>query len=175
MKLRHIHLISNYNFPKLPQFNLDILVEYLVQAPRIVKEQASMNWMFLHCPNDGDVLLVWQPPQMGTREASDGYVWADPESAFSSEMRGYVRIQRSHASVPYMLMPCYAESGDVRAQDRFPFAERTNGNTRSTPITFNTLSKARPQYTSPRPILVDYALLSNGAATPLSVERHPDL
>ena len=49
-----------------------------------------MNWMFLQGPQDGDVLLVWQPPQMGVREASDGYVWADPESAFSSEMRGYV-------------------------------------------------------------------------------------
>ncbi|KAL6714622.1 hypothetical protein ACLMJK_008047 [Lecanora helva] len=87
--LRHIHLISSYQFPKLPQFNLDLVVEYLIQASRIVKEQAPMNWMFLSCPQDGDVLLVWQPPQMGTREASDGYVWGDPESAFSSEMRGY--------------------------------------------------------------------------------------
>ena len=49
-----------------------------------------MNWMFLQCPQDGDVLLVWQPPQMGVREASDGYVWGGPETAFSSEMRGYV-------------------------------------------------------------------------------------
>ena len=94
MQLRHIHLIANHAFPKLPQFNLDLLVEYLIQAPRIVKEQASMNWMFLQGPQDGDVFLVWQPPQMGVREASDGYVWADPESAFSSEMRGYVCLRK---------------------------------------------------------------------------------
>ena len=50
-----------------------------------------MNWMFLHCPQDGDVMLVWQPPQMGMAFASDGYIWADPEAAFTSEMRGYVR------------------------------------------------------------------------------------
>ncbi len=67
------------------------MVEYLIQAPRIVKEQAPMNWMFLHCPQDGDVMLVWQPPPMGTTFASDGYIWADPEAAFTSEMRGYVR------------------------------------------------------------------------------------
>jgi hypothetical protein len=35
-------------------------------------------------------MLVWQPPQMGTSAASDGYVWADPETAFRSEARGYV-------------------------------------------------------------------------------------
>jgi len=104
VQLRHIHLISSYNFPKLPQFNLDVVVEYLIQAPRIVKEQASMNWMFLQCPQDGDVLLVWQPPQMGTQEASDGYVWADAEAAFSSEMRGYVRTEIPSRLVLHILM-----------------------------------------------------------------------
>ena len=36
-------------------------------------------------------MLVWQPlGKMGTQFASDGYIWADPETAFSSEARGYV-------------------------------------------------------------------------------------
>ncbi len=78
-----------------------MVVEYLIQAPRIVKEQAPMNWQFLTSPQDGDILLVWQPPQMGAQEASDGYVWADPETAFSSEMRGYVRTWSS------LLGACY--------------------------------------------------------------------
>ena len=50
-----------------------------------------MNWMFLDAPTDGTVMLVWQPlNKLGTRFASDGYIWADPEQAFSQEHRGYV-------------------------------------------------------------------------------------
>ena len=50
-----------------------------------------MNWMFLNAPADGSVMLVWQPlNQLGTQFASDGYVWADVEQAFSSEAKGYV-------------------------------------------------------------------------------------
>lgn len=71
-------------------------MEYLVNAPRITREVAGMNWMFLDAPPDGTVMLVWQPlSQMGAHAASDGYIWADPEQAFSSESKGYVRpLQR---------------------------------------------------------------------------------
>jgi len=62
-----------------------------MDASRIVKEQAPMNWMFLSLPQDGDVMLVWQPPQMSINAASDGYVWADTETAFQQEVGGYVR------------------------------------------------------------------------------------
>lgn len=87
--------MSSYTFPRLPQVNLDIAVEYLIQAPRITKEVAPMTWMYLDCPPDGEVMLVWQPSQLRTYAASDGYVWADAESAFSSEMRGYVGLSQS--------------------------------------------------------------------------------
>ena len=51
-----------------------------------------MNWMFLDAPAEGTVMLVWQPlAQLGTRFASDGYVWADGEQAFSQEHGDYVR------------------------------------------------------------------------------------
>ena len=72
--------------------NLDLTVEYLIQAPRIVREVAPMTWTYLDCPGDGEVMLVWQPSQLRTQAASDGYVWADAESAFSSEKMGYVGI-----------------------------------------------------------------------------------
>jgi len=53
-----------------------------------------MNWMFLDAPEDGTVMLVWQPlNQSGTQSATDGYIWADAEQAFSSEVRGYVRLR----------------------------------------------------------------------------------
>ena len=42
-------------------------------------------------PPDGSVMLTWQPLNyLGTNFASDGYVWADVEQAFSFEARGYV-------------------------------------------------------------------------------------
>ena len=83
------------------------MVEYLIQAPRIVKEQAPMNWMFLTCPQDGDVILVWQPTQMGTNAASDGYVWADVETAFRSEARGYVSNPRNPLPRPVLTDACH--------------------------------------------------------------------
>ena len=72
--------------------NLDTIVEALLQAPKIAKEVAPMSWMFLDAPRDGSVMLVWQAlSSLGTRSASDGYVWGDPEQAFSQEHKGYVR------------------------------------------------------------------------------------
>ena len=36
-------------------------------------------------------MLVWQPPQLGTAFASDGYVWADAETALVHEHNGEVK------------------------------------------------------------------------------------
>ena len=91
IQLRHVHLISTFQYPKMPQFDLNVLVEHLIQAPKVVKDHSPMNWMFLQSPQDGDVFLTYQPPQMGIQLASDGYVWADAEQPFSTEVRGYVR------------------------------------------------------------------------------------
>jgi hypothetical protein len=87
-------------YPKLPSFNLEQVVRYLMDAPRIVREEAPMNWMFLTVPQDGDVMLVWQPPQMGINPASDGYIWADAETAFQQEVGGYVRVLGNPPSSP---------------------------------------------------------------------------
>lgn len=51
-----------------------------------------MSWQFLDAPADGTVMLEWQPlSRLGTHAATDGYVWADPEAAYTSQIRGYVR------------------------------------------------------------------------------------
>lgn len=96
--LRHIHLVSSNPYPKLPQVHLDIAVEYLIQAPKIVREVAPMNWTYLDCPPDGEVMLVWQPSQLGGQVASDGFIYADAEAAFSSEVRGYTVEMYIHRS-----------------------------------------------------------------------------
>ena len=51
-----------------------------------------MNWQFLDAPQDGTVMLEWQPlNHLGNRSATDGYVWGDAEAAFTMEVSGYVR------------------------------------------------------------------------------------
>ncbi|MCJ1313963.1 hypothetical protein MMC25_007643 [Agyrium rufum] len=90
--LPHVHLVSTYTYPNLSNANIDTIVEYLLSAPKIAREVAAMNWRFLDAPQDGTVMLVWQPlNQLGIRSASDGYVWLDPEQAYNQEHKGYVR------------------------------------------------------------------------------------
>lgn len=51
-----------------------------------------MQWQFLDSPQDGTLVLTWQPLEyLNTNFASDGYIWADVEVSFKSEVRGYVR------------------------------------------------------------------------------------
>lgn len=77
----------------MSQLSLETVVEYLMSAPKIVRDVQPMHWTFLDAPADGTVMLVWQPLEyLGTNFASDGYVWADSEHAFNSEARGYVRV-----------------------------------------------------------------------------------
>lgn len=91
-------------------------MNYLLEAPRITREAAGMSWTFLDAPQDGTVMLVWQPlAQMGTSASSDGYLWADPEQAFSSEAKGYVRLSRESISEGESLMLSLADCGNVRA------------------------------------------------------------
>lgn len=62
-----------------------------MEAPKIVRELQPVQWQFLDPPQDGTLMLVWQPTDyMNTNFASDGYVWADVEVSFKSEIRGYV-------------------------------------------------------------------------------------
>ena len=74
--------------------------EFLIQAPRIVKEVAPMTWTYLQGPADGTVFMEWQPTggglggasggQRPSRFASDGFVWADAENTFTLDFKGYV-------------------------------------------------------------------------------------
>jgi hypothetical protein len=86
----HVHLISNYRYAFLPNVPAEVIVDYLLKAPSIARN-VPFTWTFLDGVPDGTLYLVWQPlNHLGTAAASDGYVWADPEGAFSLEMKGYV-------------------------------------------------------------------------------------
>jgi Fungal domain of unknown function (DUF1750) len=93
-----VHLVSSYRFPVLPQLRPEQAVEYLIKGPQIVRDTSPVAWSyFVTPPQDGTVILTWQPPRMGTHFASDGMVWADPESAFDMPVRGYVCAHPAHA------------------------------------------------------------------------------
>jgi hypothetical protein len=91
LQLAHVHLVSSHRFATVAHLSTDTVVDYLLAAPRITKDVATMAWMYLEAPHDGAVLLVWEPPALGNRFASDGYVWGEMEQRYSQNHKGYVR------------------------------------------------------------------------------------
>jgi hypothetical protein len=89
-----MHLVSKNRFPSLTSLSLETVVEFLLQAPKIVRDLQPMHWMMLDGPPDGSLMLVWQPlNHLGTNFATDGYVWADAEQAYNTTSRGYVSVE----------------------------------------------------------------------------------
>ncbi|KAJ5815475.1 hypothetical protein N7474_007252 [Penicillium riverlandense] len=96
--LPHMHLVSRNRFPSMHMMPTETAVEYLTSAPRVCQSQ-PMHWTFLDGPADGTVMLTWQPlAHLGNNFASDGYVWADAEQAFTFEARGYTVEMFLHRS-----------------------------------------------------------------------------
>ncbi|KAJ5908845.1 hypothetical protein N7495_001527 [Penicillium taxi] len=94
----HMHLVSRHAFPNMHMMPTETAVEYLTTAPRTCT-QKPVHWTFLDGPPDGTVMLTWQPMnQLGNNFASDGYVWADVEQAFTFESRGYTVEMYLHRS-----------------------------------------------------------------------------
>ncbi|KAL4797685.1 hypothetical protein BDV19DRAFT_358499 [Aspergillus venezuelensis] len=97
--LPHMHLVSRNRYPLMHMMPTETAVEFLLSAPKVVREAQPMHWTFLDGPQDGTVMLTWQSlNHMGTNFASDGYVWADAEQAFTFEVRGYVVEMWLHRS-----------------------------------------------------------------------------
>jgi hypothetical protein len=95
VQLAHVHLVSSYRFPTLPGLQAAQALEYLIKGPQITRDTSPVAWSyFASPPPDGTVILTWQPPRMGNMFASDGMVWADAESAYDMNVRGYVRASR---------------------------------------------------------------------------------
>ncbi|KAF7714776.1 Uncharacterized protein PECH_007325 [Penicillium ucsense] len=87
--LPHMHLVSRNRYPNMHMMPTETALEYLLSAPRTCQTQ-PMRWTFLDGPQDGTVMLTWQPlNHLGTNFASDGYIWADPEQVFTFEARGF--------------------------------------------------------------------------------------
>ncbi|ETI19286.1 hypothetical protein G647_09118 [Cladophialophora carrionii CBS 160.54] len=88
--LPHLHLVSKYRYPITSNPAVDTIVGYLLEAPKIVRDLQPMQWQFIDTPPDGSLILEWQPLEyLGTSYASDGFIWADVEHVYKSEVRGY--------------------------------------------------------------------------------------
>ncbi|KAL8780002.1 MAG: hypothetical protein Q9203_001131 [Teloschistes exilis] len=97
--LKHIHLVSTFAFPITAHVSFDSIVDRLLAATAIVSDAKPMVWMFIDNPPDGMTMLLWQPlAKLGTEFASDGYIWADAEQAFSSQVKGYTVEMYLHRS-----------------------------------------------------------------------------
>ena len=87
----HVHLLSKHRYPIATNPSLETIVGYLLEAPKIVRELQPMQWGFIDTPQDGTLLLLWQPNDyLNTHFPTDGFIWADVEASFKSEVRGYV-------------------------------------------------------------------------------------
>ena len=90
--LNHVHLLSTARYPFEPsQLPIRTIFSHLVNAPHVVKEQRPVVWQYLTPPQDGTILLAWQPTaQVGQIYATDGYIWAEPENVFTHQYNDYV-------------------------------------------------------------------------------------
>ena len=93
----HVHLLSTYRFPVLPNVHHNKIAEWLLSAPKIVRDQAPFYWSYLDRPQDGTIFLTWQPLEvLGINFSTDGYVWPPVETAFQLEVDGgFVSIRSS--------------------------------------------------------------------------------
>ncbi|KAL5120926.1 hypothetical protein ACEQ8H_001114 [Pleosporales sp. CAS-2024a] len=113
--LPHVHLISSYRFPTLPSLQPAEALEYLIKGPQIVRDTSPVAWTYLDSPPpDGSVLLAFQPPRMGTQLASDGMVWADAETTYDINVRGYTLQVLIHNSGYYYPHEPYATHARYR-------------------------------------------------------------
>ena len=96
-QLPHVHLVSTYRFPTAQSVHHSKIAEWLLAAPKIVRDTAPFYWTYLDCPADGTILLTWQPLEAsGVQYATDGYTWPPMEQPFQIQIDGgYVRLQSS--------------------------------------------------------------------------------
>lgn len=83
--------MSVYRFPTLQTVHQSKIADWLISAPKIANSSAPFYWTYLERPQDGLILLTWQPEaQAGTNFASDGYIWTGAETVYAMPMDNYV-------------------------------------------------------------------------------------
>jgi hypothetical protein len=91
----HVHLVSAFRYPALSRLDPNEVTKWLLSAPVVAREKAAVFWTYLEKPQDGTILLTWQPlSRLGVNFATDGFVWAPPEQVFKHDLgNGLVRCE----------------------------------------------------------------------------------
>ncbi|KAL9943707.1 hypothetical protein D7B24_002230 [Verticillium nonalfalfae] len=113
--LPHVHLISANQYPNQGRLDLQHVTKWLLGAPQVAKDKAPFFWTYLDRPNDGQVLLTWQPlKRLGTNYASDGIVWA-PEQYHRQEVGNGLNLEIYYNKTGF----APGDPAAVRARRRF--------------------------------------------------------
>lgn len=107
MQLLHLHLVSTFRYPERTTLSphdpatLNWLLNMLLTAPKIARDQAPFYWTYLDAPRDGQIMLTWQPLQrLGTNFASDGYIWPSVDEYSRQDLKnGLVCLRFYIASI----------------------------------------------------------------------------
>ncbi|KAJ3564897.1 hypothetical protein NPX13_g7689 [Xylaria arbuscula] len=100
--LPHVHLLSTYPYTYKAQIQPNEVTSWLIQAPKIARDTAPFCWTYLDKPENGQILLTWQPlQQMGTHFASDGFIWPTQEAYFTSEVGNGVILEMYYHKAGY--------------------------------------------------------------------------
>ena len=85
--MAHVHLVSSSRYPMMAQANLQEVAKWLMAAPHVARDKSPFFWTFLDKPENGTVMMTWQPLQrLGTNFATDGFVWAPPEQLYKHDL-----------------------------------------------------------------------------------------
>ncbi|KAI3332187.1 DUF1750-domain-containing protein [Xylariaceae sp. AK1471] len=102
--LPHVHLISTYRYTYKAQVQPVEVTNWLMQAPKIARDTAPFYWTYLDRPENGQILLTWQPLQlMGTHFASDGFIWPPKEQYFTQEVGNGVILEMYYHQAGYVV------------------------------------------------------------------------
>ena len=135
----------------MPRVDLQEVTKWLLAAPKIARDTAPFFWTFLDGPQDGTILLTWQPLQrLHTEMATDGYVWAGAETYYQHEV-GNGLVKRP--STPTNLRQLISESdlGALSPPRRLQARKRAVHRTLPASFSSHAAQDEHPEYASGRP------------------------
>lgn len=139
--------------------NVNTILQHLVEAPRTVRDEASMTWKTLVEPQpDGKVMLVWQSRQK-TDFATDGYVWLDAER---SQLHREGRHVRTTAAETYHMLTC-KDDRSAYSEQWLPPDDGSSHTTCPPSISAHTITSTNARPTG-RSLPLDRALLPDRAS-----------
>ncbi|KAH8675900.1 hypothetical protein BX600DRAFT_508097 [Xylariales sp. PMI_506] len=114
--LPHVHLLSTFRYTMKARIEIPEVTQLLMGAPQIARDKAPFFWTYLDRPENGTIVLTWQPLQlMNTNFASDGYIWPPAEQYFTQDMGNGIILEMYYHKAGY----AYGEPIAMHSRRRF--------------------------------------------------------